>query len=116
MYIKSSVYFCKQLCTIWHKMTEDQKSLLAVFEVRMRDLIVLCDQQKSTIDDLKAALKRKEEELEQAKEKIEALNAKNVNLLTARSVSMEEGDIRDARMRLTRLVREVDKCIALLNE
>ena len=47
---------------------------------------------------------------------IEELNAKCDNMLTARVVSVNEGEMKSARMRLSKLVREVDKCIALLNE
>ena len=52
-------------------MTEDHKRLLAVFEVRVRDLMALCDQQKRRIDELTAALSLKDEELRQAKDRIE---------------------------------------------
>ena len=97
-------------------MTEDQKRLLAVFEVRVRDLMALCDQQKRRIDELTAALSLKGEELRQAKDMIEGLNAKCDNMLTARIVSTNEEEMKNARMRLSKLVREVDKCIALLNE
>ena len=55
-------------------MTEDHKRLLAVFEVRVRDLMALCDQQKRRIDELTAALSLKDEELRQAKDMIEGLN------------------------------------------
>ena len=101
---------------IWCEMTEDQKRLLAVFEVRVRDLMALCDQQKRRIDELTAALSLKDEELRQAKDMIEGLNAKCDNMLTARIVSTNEEEMKNARMRLSKLVREVDKCIALLNE
>ena len=97
-------------------MTEDHKRLLAVFEVRVRDLMALCDQQKRRIDELTAALSLKDEELRQAKDMIEGLNAKCDNMLTARIVSTNEEEMKNARMRLSKLVREVDKCIALLNE
>ena len=92
-------------------MTEDHKRLLAVFEVRVRDLMALCDQQKRRIDELTAALSLKDEELRQAKDMIEC-----DNMLTARIVSTNEEEMKNARMRLSKLVREVDKCIALLNE
>ena len=95
-------------------MTEDHKRLLAVFEVRVRDLMALCDQQKRRIDELTAALSLKGEELRQ--DMIEGLNAKCDNMLTARIVSTNEEEMKNARMRLSKLVREVDKCIALLNE
>ncbi len=96
-------------------MTEDHKRLLAVFEVRVRDLMALCDQQKRNIDELTVALSLKEEELRQAKEMIEGLHSKYDNMLTARIVSANGEDMKNARTRLSRLVREVDKCIALLN-
>ena len=104
------------MCRIWREMTEDHKRLLAVFEVRVRDLMALCDQQKRRIDELTAALSLKDEELRQAKDMIEGLNAKCDNMLTARIVSTNEEEMKNARMRLSKLVREVDKCIALLNE
>ena len=104
------------LYRIWCEMTEDQKRLLAVFEVRVRDLMALCDQQKRRIDELTAALSLKDEELRQAKDMIEGLNAKCDNMLTVRIVSTNEEEMKNARMRLSKLVREVDKCIALLNE
>lgn len=97
-------------------MTDDHKRLLAVFEVRVRDLMALCDEQKRRIDELTTALNQKDDALRQAQERIEELNTKCNSMLTARIVSVDEGDMKSARMRLSKLVREVDKCIALLNE
>ena len=97
-------------------MTEDHKRLLAVFEVRVRVLMELCDKQKQRIGELEGFLVQKEEELQQAIKTIEELNTKCDNMLTARVVSVNEGEMKSARMRLSKLVREVDKCIALLNE
>ncbi|WP_455641161.1 hypothetical protein [Parabacteroides sp.] len=97
-------------------MTEDQKRLLAVFEVRVRDLMELCDKQNHKINELTTTLVRKETELKQAMNTIQELSTKCDNMLTARVVSVNEGEMKSARMRLSKLVREVDKCIALLNE
>jgi chromosome segregation ATPase len=97
-------------------MTDDQKRLLAVFEVRVHDLMALCNQQKQEIQGLTNALNSKDDELEQAKEMIRELEAKRDSMLTARIVSLKEKEIKSAKTRLSNLVREVDKCIALLNE
>lgn len=97
-------------------MTEDHKRLLAIFEVRVRDLMAFCDSQKREIDELKGILNLKEDELRQANRMIEELSAKCDNMLTARVLSVSELEMRQAKMRLSNLVREVDKCIALLNE
>ena len=37
-------------------------------------------------------------------------------LITARGFVADEGDIKSARLRVSRLVREIDKCISLLNQ
>ena len=72
-------------------MTEDQKRLLAVFEVRVRDLMELCNKQNHKIDELTTVLNHKEAELKQAIKTIEELNTKCDKLLTARVVSVNEG-------------------------
>jgi chlorite dismutase len=97
-------------------MTGEQKQLLAVFEVRVRDLIGVCDQQKQRINELIRSLESKNEELRQAMQTIETLKAKCDNMLTARIVSTQEKEVKSAKKRLSKLVREVDMCIALLNE
>ncbi len=97
-------------------MTDDQERLLAVFEVRVRDLMALCDRQKREIEGLIGTLESKDKELEQAMQTIRGLEAKCESMLTARIISANEKEMKSARMRLSKLVREVDKCIALLNE
>lgn len=97
-------------------MTEDQNRLLAVFEVRVRDLMALCDSQRQKIVELTGALNQTEEALQRTREEAAAWKAKFDNLLTARVISANEEEMKNARMRLSKLVREVDKCIALLNE
>ncbi|MCD8268715.1 MAG: hypothetical protein LUD46_09905 [Parabacteroides sp.] len=76
----------------------------------------LCDKQNHKINELTTTLVRKESELKQAMNTIQELSTKCDNMLTARVVSVNEGEMKSARMRLSKLVREVDKCIALLNE
>ncbi|WP_085537607.1 hypothetical protein [Massilibacteroides vaginae] len=97
-------------------MTEDHKRLMAVFEVRLHDLISVCEERMQTITELNKVLATKEEELEQALQMIQELNTRYDNVLTAKVVSADEGELKNAKMRLSKLVREVDKCIALLNE
>ncbi|OCW92556.1 hypothetical protein A9168_15415 [Macellibacteroides sp. HH-ZS] len=97
-------------------MTEEQVKLIAVFESKVRQLMSLCDEQRVELDRLRALLDHKESELQQEILRSEELAVKCNNLLTARVVSVKEGEIKSAKTRLSRLVREVDKCIALLNE
>ena len=69
-----------------------------------------------TLDDLKQLLLEKEDEINQFKQNLQESEARYADLKTARTISLYDKDIKDAKQRLTSLVREVDRCIALLNE
>ena len=97
-------------------MTEKENNLLAVFSENLHDLIRLCDEKNHCIEKLEASINEKDNLIQQANQKIEALQSKYINLLTARRLTEDEGEFQSARKRLNKLVRDVDKCIALLNE
>ena len=65
---------------------------------------------------LKELLADKDKEIEVLKTGQKEWEVKYTNLKTARTISLYDKDIKEAKQRLTGLVREVDKCIALLNE
>ena len=65
---------------------------------------------------LKQLLKTKQEECEQVHAEYEALEDDYTNLKTAMTISLNGSDVKETKLRLSKLVREVDKCIALLNE
>jgi hypothetical protein len=55
------------------------------------------------------------ETLENQNKLIEQLKEKNRNLQIAKSVNLEEGN-NDVKNKIDELVREIDKCIGLLNK
>ena len=59
--------------------------------------------------------KRLMETLENQKNLIEQLKEKNRNLKISKSVKLEEGND-DVKNKINDLVREIDKCIGLLNK
>ncbi|HER09138.1 MAG TPA: hypothetical protein ENO20_09530 [Bacteroides sp.] len=64
-------------------------------------------------------LKEQYEELQQMvqqkQSKIEELEQKNQQLALVKSIMADSDDVNGARVRINRIVREIDKCIALLN-
>ncbi len=104
-------YFFLLLYGIWQKMTGgDKKQLLAVFEVRLQDLLILCDEQDKKIKALT-------ETIRQMKDEYRILNTKYTDLLTAAYLTAaDKGEKKGVKQQLSDLVREVDKCLALLNE
>ena len=90
-------------------MNEEDQKIWAVLEVRLQDLMSLCDERKQTIESLTQIIRRMEADYR-------TLNAKYTDLLAAGYiVSADEDERKAAKKRLSDLVREVDKCLALLN-
>lgn len=97
-------------------MTDEQKIMLSVFEDRVRKVLYRCDSLQMENADLKTKLSAKQDELKTANLKIQELNSQYDNLKIARVVTINQGEVKNAKQRLSKLVREVDRCIALLNE
>jgi len=97
-------------------MTEEDKKLLSTFEARLRHLMYLHDETKRENAELKQLLKVKEAEAEKVLNNYKKLESNYTNLKIARTISINDSEVKDTKQRLSKLVREVDKCIALLNE
>lgn len=107
-------YICLQF---WYAMTEEDKTLLSSFEGRLRHFMFLYDALKQENARLKQILTEREEALKQLENSRKELEEAYTNLKTAQTISvLQDKDIAETKQRLSKLVREVDKCIALLNE
>ena len=107
----SILYICVQF---WYKMTEEDKKLLSTFEARLRHFMYLHDELTRENARLKQLLAEKDEEIKQVENSRKELEAMYTNLKMARTISIHDNDIKDTKQRLSKLVREVDRCIALL--
>ncbi|NDV56940.1 hypothetical protein [Bacteroides sp. 519] len=97
-------------------MKAEEKKLLADFESSLRQLMRQHDELKRKYADLEKLLEQQKEETNLVRKDLKRLETDYTNLKIAQAISINGGDVKDARMRLSKLVREVDKCIALLNE
>ena len=95
-------------------MTDEEKKLLSTFEARLRHLIYLHDELKRENAELKQLLEAKEEEYGKVQAEYRELELNYTNLKTATTISLNGSDVKETKLRLSKLVREVDKCIALL--
>lgn len=121
------IFFLKSFCNLKVKrifvykigvevMTTDERKLLDTFETQVRHLIYLHDEAKREINELKLLLNEKESELLIMQARSQELETNYNNLKSATAISLNGGDVRETKQRLSQLVREIDKCIALLNE
>lgn len=96
-------------------MTDNDKKLLGTFESRLRHLMLLHDELKQENASLKQQLAVKERKLKELEEEIVMKDTEYANLKIARMICSDE-DIKETKQKFSGLVREIDKCIALLNE
>jgi len=97
-------------------MTEEQLKIIRNFEVRIRQVLLLCDKLKEENVKLQSQLTEQKSRSDSLIKENTELQLKYDNLKVARMISVGRDDFKAAKNRLSKLVREVDKCIALLNE
>jgi predicted nucleic acid-binding Zn-ribbon protein len=96
-------------------MTESEKAL-ATFQTRVRDLIRRFQQLKKENEELYAMVGESEEKIKKLEARISQAERDYQSLKMARMVEITDGDLEGAKNRLARLIREVNKCIAVLSD
>ena len=95
-------------------MTDENSKLLVDLEVRIKQILFLCDSLKDENSRLKTEIKLKQSQVDEATENLKDLKAKYESLKTVRTITAASVDVDTAKLKLSKLVREVDKCINLL--
>jgi len=97
----------------------DQKTingheLLHLLETRVRQLILQEKELQEQYRALEERLAERDRKIEELMQQNRDAEARYENLKVARMLELSDSDTRNARQRLNHLVRDVDKCIALL--
>lgn len=95
-------------------MTANEEKTLSVLETRTRQLLLQYKQLTEENAELLDDLVQKDNELREARKKIKQQEALIANIKMARMLEVSDTDLAAARQRVSHLVRDVDKCIALL--
>ena len=96
-------------------MTAQEEQALHLFETRVRQLILSYQKLAQDNQRLQQELVEKQQALDEALAQNQQLNMDYNNLKLARMMTVNGENLQSAKNRLSRLIREVDKCIALLN-
>ena len=96
-------------------MTEDQLKIIQNFEVRVRQVLLLCNKLRDENADLLLKLSAQKSINDSLRSENTQIQKKYDNLKIARMISVSKNDFKTTKDSLSKLVREVDKCIALLN-
>ena len=97
------------------EMTAEEDVLLRTLEARVTQLTLEYKVQKERNTALIRAMEEKDSIIAALNARIGRLQSDYANLKTARMIDISSEDMKNAKSRISKLVREVDKCIALLN-
>ena len=97
-------------------MTEEHIQLLRNLKDQIAQLKGLYESEKSKNQVLQEELDRQKKELMYDHKKLLELQTNYDNLVTIGLLSVTEDERKNAKQRLSKMVREIDKCLALLNQ
>jgi septation ring formation regulator EzrA len=96
-------------------MTNDKEELINHLQANIKTLINLFEKEKEASNVLRMKNSELSESLKLKDVELEKLEAKFNNLKVARTIASKNEDVQQAKIKVNSLVREIDKCIALLN-
>ena len=97
-------------------MTSEQAQLLEEFDEKIQRFVALYELEKAENQTLRENLERKQSELMLSHKNLVDLQNKFDHLRMARILTVTKEESQESKAKLLKLVREVDKCIALLNQ
>lgn len=85
------------------------------FEAKVRQVIAQFRVLKQENADLYAELEGRDEEIKLLKAELAQSKSDYNNLKLAKMIEISDADIKESKMKITRLVREINKCISMLS-
>jgi predicted nuclease with TOPRIM domain len=96
-------------------MTESVTAL-TTFQTRVRQMILRFQELKKENEELHAMLVKNEKDILQLRESVEQRDRDYQSLKMAKMLEITDGDLDGAKDRLSKLIRDVNKCIAILSD
>ena len=94
-------------------MTQDEEAL-AKFEARVRQLILRFQELKKENAELYQIVEKNEQDIKLLQGKLGQAESDYNSLKMAKMMEITDGDLQGAKDRLSKLIREVNKCISIL--
>lgn len=96
-------------------MNADEKTI-ALFTTRVRQLILEYNKTKNENDRLRAMIDERDSALEKMEGQLAQVRNDYESLKMARMVEITNGDLESAQKKISKLIRDVNKCITLVSE
>ena len=96
-------------------MDPNEKTLIT-FETRIRQMILRFQELKKENNALHVQLQKDEQEIQSLKLKLAQADNNYNSLKMAKMLEITDGDLEGAKARVSKMIREVNKCISLLSD
>jgi predicted nuclease with TOPRIM domain len=96
-------------------MTTNEQTLLK-FQTRVRQMILRFQELKKENEELYAMLDKSEKDIENLRTQLAQSTNDYNSLKMAKMIEITDGDLENTKARLSKLIREVNKCITILKD
>lgn len=96
-------------------MTSNEQTLLK-FQTRVRQIILRFQELKKENEELYAMLDKSEKDIENLRTQLAQSTNDYNSLKMAKMIEITDGDLENTKARLSKLIREVNKCITILKD
>jgi predicted RNase H-like nuclease (RuvC/YqgF family) len=96
-------------------MNPNEKTL-TTFETRVRQMILRFQELKKENNALHVQLQKDEQEIQNLKSKLAQADDNYNSLKMAKMLEITDGDLEVAKARVSKMIRDVNKCISLLSD
>lgn len=97
-------------------MTEEQNAILIGIREKIRQIIALYEKSKEENRTLREENNHLHQLIEEKNKDLVTIDQKYETLKLAKTLSGDTNGNEEAKLKVTKIVREIDKCIALLNK
>jgi uncharacterized protein (DUF3084 family) len=94
---------------------QDAETILKTFATQVRQLIMKTDELKKTNSKLNNMVEQRDKEITKLKEQLNQQQKQYNAMMMAKMIEISDGDIEASKKKIQKLIRSVNKCIALLN-
>ena len=95
---------------------DPNEKTLTTFETRVRQMILRFQELKKENKALHVQLQKDEQEIQNLKSKLAQTDENYKSLKLAKMLEITDGDLDGAKARVSKMIRDVNKCISLLSE
>lgn len=96
-------------------MTSEERQSMKKFEAKIRNVLAQFRVLKQDNSDLYTELENKDEEIKQLKAQLAQSQNEYNNLKLAKMIEISDSDIKESKTKISKLVREINKCINILS-